>query len=124
MINPHARIISLIIFVSLLCFIIELVRRGRLKENYSLFWIVTSVALIIFSVFANHIIKGISVIVVIYEPANAFFVALFGGIILILLHFSVIIPDLSRRNKRLIQQFSILKKKVTELEKNNPKSCE
>jgi len=45
MITTNLRIVAIVGSVALLLFIIELVRRRRLKEEYSVLWVTTAVLL-------------------------------------------------------------------------------
>jgi len=102
-----------------LFFIIELIRKERLKEQYSIFWLFSSIVLLLFSIFNNSIIKIMSILLGVYEPANAFFLILFFCMIIILLHFSVVISKLSNQNKILLQKLSILELKFSKLKNGN-----
>ena len=94
--------------------VVELVRRGRLRESYSVLWICTSVVIIFFAVF-RHLIDYFSQVVGIYYSPSAFFLLAFMFLIPITVQFSVIISKLSDRNKILTQELAILKLRLDEI---------
>ncbi|MBI5233780.1 MAG: DUF2304 domain-containing protein [Deltaproteobacteria bacterium] len=92
----------------LFAFVIDFVRRGLLKEKYSLLWLGLSTAIITLSLW-KELLDRIAVMVgVAYPPSLLFFVALLF-MLLIMLHFSVVISILHDKNKTLAQELSILK---------------
>lgn len=98
--------------------IIELIRRNRLKERYSLIWLAASVILIIFSIWRGLLHSIALAIGVYYPPSFLFLVAIFF-LLLLLLHFSVILSSLSENNKRLAQEIGILKERLGGRESND-----
>lgn len=110
------RIQILAITVSLLVMIlvVSLIRRRRLREEYSLVWLVGSLVLLLFSVWRDllDIIAGF--VGVHYAPAVLLLVAiLFGG--MGFLHFSVVISTQAEQNKNMAQELALLKVKVERL---------
>jgi len=101
--------VSGVIFV----IIIELIRRNRLKERYSLIWLAASSILIVFSIWRGLLHSIALAIGVYYPPSFLFLVAIFF-LILLLLHFSVILSSLSENNKRLAQEIGILKERLSD----------
>ena len=79
------QLVSIVVSAVLLASIVELVRRGRLTEEYSLIWIVCAVALLALSLWRNLLDVAASALGVHYPPdviaglraggAWAFFVA-------------------------------------------------
>ncbi len=101
--------ISLILFIA----VIDLIRRGLLKEKYSVLWLVSMFFVIVLAVW-KELLNRVSVLIgVAYPPALLFLVA-FLFVILILLHYSVAISSLSERNKLLAQEIALLKNRMEE----------
>lgn len=116
------QIIAVIFSVSLLIGIVDLIRRGMIKEQYALLWLASAVILLILSVWRGLLDKIALVMGIAYPPSFLFLVA-FLFLLLIVLHFSVIISDFSEKNKRLSQEVAILKTmfeqyKITKEKKN------
>lgn len=112
----QVEIIAILGTVFLLGLILEMVRRRQVAENYALLWLLTAVALFILSLWRELLDILASLMGIFYPPA-ALFVIGFGFFLLILLQFSVIITQLSRKNKELAQQVSILNWKLNEQER-------
>ena len=101
--------------VGLLLIVLELVRRRRLKEEYSLLWLLTAVVLLALSLWRSSL-DLIAKLVGIFYPPTALFVVGFGFVLLLLLYFSIIISKLSGENNNLTQRLSILDWRVRQLE--------
>jgi hypothetical protein len=98
-----------------LLFVLELVRRRRLREDYSLLWLMTAVSLIILSLsrpLLDQIAGWLGIIT--YPPAAIFAVAI-GFMLLILLHYATVLTRLARENKQLAQQMAILRFELEEV---------
>ena len=109
--------------VSLLLIVLELVRQRRLKEEYSLLWLLTAVVLLALSLWKSSL-DLIAKLMGIFYPPTALFVVGFGFVLLLLLYFSTIISQLSGENNSLTQQIAILDWRVRQLEEqiNEPVS--
>lgn len=112
LIQIFAIIFSLSVFVG----IVDLIRRGLLKEQYAILWLVSAVILLILSVWRGLLDKIAQALGVAYPPSLLFLVA-FLFLLLIVLHFSVIISDFSEKNKRLSQEVALLKTTFEEYKK-------
>ena len=101
---------------SLLVIVVELIRRGKLKERYSLLWLFAGVVLLIFST-SRYLLELISHTLGIFYPPSFLFLLAFFFLLLITLHFSVVISGLSEKNKKLAQELALMRqdmKKVME----------
>jgi hypothetical protein len=107
----------------LLLIVLELVRQRRLKEEYSLLWLLTAVVLLALSLWRSSL-DLIAKLMGIFYPPTALFVIGFGFVLLLLLYFSTIISQLSGENNSLTQQIAILDWRVRQLEEqiNEPVS--
>lgn len=101
--------------ILLLVIVLELIRRGRLREKYALLWLLSGVVIAIFSIFPN-LLGIISKVIGLYY-LTALFVISFLFLLLIVLHFSTVLSWLSDRNKELAQELSILDFEFKELDK-------
>ncbi len=101
----------------LLILVIELVRRGRLKERYSLLWLLAGAVLLMLSL-SRSVLEYISRIVGIYYPPSVLFLLAFLFLLLITLHFSVVISGLSDKNKKLAQELALLREELSEYRRN------
>jgi hypothetical protein len=105
------KVIAIAVSGSIFVVVIELIRRNRLKERYSLIWLVASAVLLIFSVWRGLLHFIARSIGIYYPPSFLFLLAIFF-LLALLLHFSVILSSLSEKNKRLAQEVAMLKEKL------------
>ena len=108
------KILSIVGSGTVLVLVVELIRRGRLKERYSLLWLFAGGVLLLFSS-SRSILDYVSNMVGIYYPPSFLFLLAFLFLLLITLHFSVTISGLSEKNKRLAQELAILRQEMREL---------
>lgn len=101
-----------------LLLILELIRRKKIKESYSLLWLFFGVVFLFFSIFRNCLEKLASFLGIAYAPA-AIFILLLMAVIFVLIQFSVILSRLSEQNKRLIQEVGTLKAEIESLKKDD-----
>jgi len=104
--------------LGLLGMVIELVRRRRLGEGYSLLWLLTSIVLLVLSLWRELLDLLASFVGIFYPPA-ALFVVGFGFVLLILLQFSVVVSRLSDQNKSLTQRLAITEWRLRQLEEKH-----
>lgn len=117
------RIQLLAIVCSLILFwtIFSLVRRKKLKTEYSLIWLTVSFIFIVFSIWRDGIDVVARIVGVDYPPSILFIVLLIG-IILLLIEFSIIISKQAEKIKVLAQEIALLKNKLeNNLEDQNEK---
>ncbi|HSC67161.1 MAG TPA: DUF2304 domain-containing protein [Cellvibrio sp.] len=96
-------------------FILKLVKRKRLKEEYSLLWLGFGFIFIALSVFRPLLEIVASAVGIIYAPA-ALLLILVLAVFFILIQFSVVISKLAEGNKNLIQEVGILKAELKKLQ--------
>ena len=108
------KILSIIGSASVLIVVIELIRRGRLKERYSLLWLLAGGILLLLSS-SRDILEYISHVVGIYYPPSLLFLLAFLFLLLITMHFSVVLSDLSEKNKKLAQELALLRQEIQKM---------
>jgi hypothetical protein len=107
MISANLRIIAIAGSLTLLIFIVELVRRRRLKEEYSVLWVATALALLLLAVW-GRLLRDLAHFIGADSQASTlyFFGLLF--VVFLLLHFSVRVSNLERRVIVLLQEIALL----------------
>jgi hypothetical protein len=110
------KMLALLIGLGLLLLVIELVRRRKLREEYSWLWLMTGSVVILLSLWFD-LLKWITTQVGAIAPSSTIFLFAFLFLIFISLHFSVVISKLTDRNKELAQKFALLELELRELEK-------
>jgi len=109
------QIVAITVSLLLFLFIMYLVRSQRLKEEYSLLWIFSSLVFILFSFWRSGLDYISEFLGVAYPPA-ALFMILLMAIFLILIEFSIIISKLADKNKSLAQEIAMLKGRMKDIE--------
>lgn len=110
--------IAIAVSVALFVYILYLVRKKRIKEEYSLLWLFSSAIFIFFSIFRGLLEEFARLVGIAYAPA-ALFLILLLAVFLILIEFSIIISKLAERNKNLAQEIGILKEELEKLKGDN-----
>jgi hypothetical protein len=107
------KIIAVLGSGSVLVVVIEMIRRGRLKEKYALLWLFAGAVLLVLSV-SRGLLEYVSFLVGIYYPPSFLFLLAFLFLLLITLHFSSVISGLSEKNKQLAQELALLRQEIAE----------
>lgn len=110
------KIVALTFGIMMLLLIIELVRRRKLREEYSWLWLMTGSGILLLTLWFG-LLKWVTHVVGAVTPASAIFLCAFLFLILISLHFSVVISKLTDRNKELAQRYALLEAEWEELKK-------
>lgn len=110
-----------------LIIVIDMLRRGRLRERHALWWLLAGVVGLVVTLFPG-LLSGLSSLLGIADPLN---LAFFGGIIvlfLVTLQQSIELTRLEERARTLAEQMALLDDRVREIEsseksqKENPQS--
>lgn len=100
------QLVSLVLSGALLLFVVEMVRRGRLLEQYSLLWILGALSLVVLSASPRLLDRVAPLLGIAYAPAALFL----GGIfllVLLALHFSLVVSKLTEQNRILAQKLAL-----------------
>lgn len=108
------RIALLVLSLALLGLVLELVRRGLLKERYALLWLATSGAGFVVGLFPNLILRVAEIAR--FQYITLFYVVSFLFLLAIVLAFTVVISRLVERNRELTQEVAILANTLKKLE--------
>lgn len=112
------QIISIIVSLGFLFYISRLIIKGKLREEYAIFWVVSTVLLIIFS-FWREGLDIIAEIVGVYLAPNLVFTSAIFAMLIYLLHLSIVVSQLHDKNKIMSQELALLKEKMNKLEDKN-----
>jgi hypothetical protein len=110
------QIVALLVGFGMLLLIIELVRRRKLREEYSWLWLITVSVILLFSLWFDFL-KWVTYLIGAITPSSTIFLFAFLFLIFISLHFSVVISRLTDRNRELAQQFALLELEYQEIKK-------
>jgi hypothetical protein len=108
------QLVAVAVSAALLVTIIELVRRGRLTEDYSFIWIVSAVALLALSLWRNLLDLAASALGVHYPPAVLLLVLTFF-VVIVSLYFSVVVSRHRKDIEKLVEELALLEAEVRAL---------
>jgi hypothetical protein len=108
------QLVSIVVSAVLLASIVELVRRGRLTEEYSFIWIVCAVALFALSLWRNLLDVAASALGVHYPPAVLLLVLTFF-VVIVSLYFSVVVSRHRKDIERLVEEVALLDEQIRTL---------
>lgn len=108
---------SIAFSIGFLLFILELVRRKKIREEYSIIWIIFGIIFLFFSLFRGALNVLAANLGIAYVPM-ALMLLLIVGIFLILVQYSTVITKLTEQNKNLIQENSLLNYEIEKLKKD------
>jgi hypothetical protein len=111
--SPIAKTLSILLAVILLTTIIDLVRRRKLREEYSLLWVLIGVVIVFLAIW-GELLRAITDLLGILTPVSTLF--FFGVMFLVFLalHFSVILSSLTNRVIELAQELALLRNTIEE----------
>lgn len=112
----RTQVFVVLLGITLFLLVLNTVRIKRLREQYSLLWLVAALVLVLSAIFIGSIERLSHLIGIYYPPAFLFLVAILM-VLMLQFHFSTVISTLREQNKVLTQDLGILKDQVRELER-------
>jgi hypothetical protein len=103
----RVQVVAIIVSSLLLLTVVELVRRRRLVEEYSLVWILGALGLLGLSIW-RHLLDRAAALLGVYYPPSLLLMLLVMMVFVGLLWFSVVLSQQRRQIDRLIEQTAIL----------------
>lgn len=110
------KIFAIVLAVVLLVIVFELVRRKKLKIEYSWLWIFTGLS-IPFLVLRYDLLLFLTDLSGAVSSTSTLFAFAFFFVILLNLHFSIVISDMQNRLKHLVQENALLRQDISEMKK-------
>jgi hypothetical protein len=104
-------LISLGVAIVLALVVLELVRRRRLQERYSLLWLGICLVVLVTAVWQSALVD-ISTSLGIKYPPNALFLVAAGLFLVLLLHYATVISRLTEQNTRLAQRTALIEERL------------
>ena len=110
----RTQLISAFAAMGLALYVLDLVRRRRLSEEYSLLWVVATVSVAVLG-FSTPLLKAITrALGILYEGSTVFFFGL-GFAIAMLLHVSVKLSRLGQENHALTRELALVRHDLEQL---------
>jgi hypothetical protein len=118
--NIRMRLISIVISCGLITIVLDLVRRRKLKESYSILWCLMCISFIVIALRPVSFDAYLSRVLGVYQAPNLFFLAAVIFLIIISIHYSVRVSALGEQNKNLVQEMALLKQELAARKKSTP----
>ena len=109
------RMAAIIVAVGILVLVLELVRRRKLREEYSWFWCATGMLLIALAMFQGVLVE-FSRWIGAASPVSTLFFGAILFLVILALQFSVRLSRLTHRNRTLAQRVSLLEDTIQRLQ--------
>ena len=111
----RAQVIAVVGCVLLFLSVLELVRRRRLKEEYSILWMVVSFGMGLLAAWGD-LLLAITRLVGAYSANSVIFFSAILFLMGLVLHLTVRTSGLTEQNKDLAQEVALLSRRIEELE--------
>ena len=111
----RARVLIVLLVLTVLIFVINLVRTRKLREEFALLWLLTATILVVAPLAVDWLDVLARLVGVEYSPALIFTIA-FVCFLFIFFQFSITISRFSDQIKDLAQELALLAKQVEKLE--------
>ena len=103
----RTQVIAAVLALGLALYVLDLVRRRRLSEEFSVLWVIATVVIAVLG-FSTPLLQFITrALGVLYESSTVFAVGL-GFVLIMLLHFSVKMSRLTHENHVLARELALL----------------
>lgn len=113
--SGRLQVVAIIATLAMLFGVLELIRRRKLMERYSLIWLFAALVLLALAVFSDLLSEFASA-VGIATPSNALFAVGIGFLVLLVLHFSTTISRLTDESKVLAQRLALAEERLHRLD--------
>ena len=105
------QIISLVISLLLALVIFQLIRKKKLKEQYSLLWFLTVTVMLVLALW-DGLLYRISSLLGIAVPSNALFMLALLFMFIMSLHYSMLVSRLTDQTKMLAQRLALVDREL------------
>ena len=116
--DSHLRIALLLGSLIYLLIIFVLLKKKSLSVKYSIVWLFSGFAMILFAI-VPYIVLVMGDIMRVSNPVNFVFMMTIGFLMLILLSVSSAVSCLAEKNKTMTQHLALLERRVRNLEDQN-----
>ena len=114
MLTDRVQVVAIAISVALLLVVLELVRRRKLSEDYSIVWILGALILLVFSVWRG-LLNSVAALVGIFYPPSVLLMGLVLLVFVALLAMSVVLSRQRRQIESLTEESAVLAAEIRDL---------
>ncbi len=107
------QLVALVGALALAASVIELVRRRKLGESYSIAWLILSAVVVIFALFRDLQIE-LAMLIGVYYPPSLIFGALIFMLLGVILYLCVVLTRLETQTRTLAQRLALLETRKVE----------
>ena len=118
-VSASAQVAAIIASVALVGLVVWLIRRGRIREETALYWLLATGVLLLFSLRSDLLGWTAAMLGIFYPPTVLLLGILLAGTLLAI-HFSVSLTRLDGQNKRLAQELALLTQRIESREPSRP----
>ena len=111
---PQQKIAMLIVCLFIFIFILELVRRRKLREEYSWLWLLTSGSMFVLVIKYSWLV-AITKVIGAFFPTSTLFLGALIFLMILSIQFYVRISRLTDQVKNLVQENALLRDKIDEI---------
>lgn len=111
--TPVSQAIGIFAAALTLIVVIEMVRRGRLKERHALWWLIAGTMALIIGIFPS-LLDGISDLVGIEVPINLVFFVSIAVLFLVCIQNSSELTSLEEKSRILAEEVALLRNQINE----------
>ena len=116
-ISARQQLVAAIMSIGLIVFIFELVRRRRLREEYSWLWMLSGAVILLFAL-CYPALGWVTTLIGAKVPTSTLFFFGFFFLILICIHYAVKVSTLTMQVKNLMQELAILREEAVRRRKD------
>jgi hypothetical protein len=110
-----AYIVGIIVAIVMLAFVIELLRRRRLRERHAIWWLIATVLALLAGLFPGAL-QWVASLAGVVIPANLVFFVSIGVLVIVCIQHSAELTDLESETRVLAERTALLELRVKELE--------
>ena len=114
--NQALNIVLVVITLVYIFLVIKSIRKKKLQMAFSVFWLITGIVLIVALLIPN-LVENIAGLLGFEVPANMVFCITIFVAFYLIFNLTISLSKENKKNTELIQEVSLLKKRVGELEK-------
>ncbi|MFF2488814.1 DUF2304 domain-containing protein [Microbacterium sp. NPDC058062] len=110
-----AYIVGIIVAIIMLAFVIEMLRRRRLRERHAIWWLIATVLALLAGLFPGAL-EWVASLAGVVIPANLVFFVSIGVLVMVCIQHSGELTDLESETRVLAERTALLELRVKELE--------
>ena len=103
----RAQLTALVASIAIAIMVIELMRRGRLREEYSIMWLLLAFGMTGLSL-SGKLLEYLAHLTGIFYPPSALFAVALIGCLVLFMHFSIVISKLTGQVTTLAQEMALM----------------